>query len=90
MKEITFTGVHSGDGESFCFDVDYDTFVQITGREPDELDFQSGEYVQNEENELVFIPKDANKCRLYPESLFGEPMDLIEVEIKLKTLPSEK
>lgn len=92
MKEIAFTGVHSGDGESFCFNVNRETFVRIMQREPEECDdFQAGTYeYEGESNVLVFIPKDANKCRIYPGDLFGEPMDLLEIEIKLKTLPSEK
>lgn len=37
MKEITFVGIPSGDYETFCWDVNRDTYIEIIGRTP-ELD----------------------------------------------------
>lgn len=31
---IEFVGISSGDYESYCFDVDKETFVRLEGREP--------------------------------------------------------
>lgn len=32
--EVTFEGIPSGDYECFCWDVDRETFIRLTGREP--------------------------------------------------------
>ncbi|OMD76851.1 MULTISPECIES: hypothetical protein [Paenibacillus] len=83
MKKIKFKGVVSGDGESFCFDVDRNTFIAVTEREPENWeDYQSGEYVE-ENGELRFVPEDSDKCRLYPNDLFGYSNEVIQVEIKI-------
>lgn len=45
--KVTFTGIPSGDMECFCWDVDRETFIRITGQEPDEWDgsrFNEGLY----------------------------------------------
>lgn len=86
MKTIKFRGTVSGDGESFCFDVDRGTFISVVKREPEGWDdYQCGEYVE-QNGELKFIPGDSNKCRLYPNDLFGYSKEEIEVELKIKTI----
>lgn len=39
MKKIfEFIGEPSGDGESFCWDVDRETFTRVTNKEPSQFD----------------------------------------------------
>ncbi|WP_063562917.1 hypothetical protein [Paenibacillus sp. O199] len=86
MKTIKFKAVNSGDGESFCFDVDRETFTLITGREPEDwMDYQSGEYV-GQDDELMFVSSDPNKCRVYPNDIFGHSGEEVEIEVKVMTL----
>ena len=47
MGSIKFTGILSGDHESFCFAVSKENFTRITGREPEDFDkdrFYKGKY----------------------------------------------
>lgn len=85
MKTIKFVAVNSGDGESFCFNVDRKTFIDVTGREPEDLDFQSGNFTYIDD-ELVFKADDEDKCRLYSNDIFGDSNKEIEVDIKIKTI----
>ncbi|MNK78410.1 hypothetical protein D3C87_980420 [compost metagenome] len=85
MKVVKFNAINSGDGESFCFNVNRDTFTLIAGREPEDcMDFQSGEYVE-QGDELIFAPNDPDKCRIYPNDIFGESGDEIEIELTIRT-----
>lgn len=36
LRSISFEGIPSGDNESFCWDVTRETFIRVTGAEPDE------------------------------------------------------
>ena len=48
VMEVTFEGIPSGDYECFCWDVDRETFIRVTGREPesyDESSFHEGLYM---------------------------------------------
>jgi hypothetical protein len=36
MQSFEFIGIPSGDGESFCWEVDVETFKNITGVQPKE------------------------------------------------------
>lgn len=86
MKIIKFKATNSGDGESFCFDVDRETFISIANREPESsMDYQSGEYIEQDDN-LIFVPDDINKCRIYPNDIFGGSHEKIEVELRITTL----
>lgn len=86
MKTIKFRGTNSGDGEAFCFDVDRETFINVTQREPEDWDnYQSGGFVE-QDGGLKFIPDDPDKCRLYPYDLFGDSDKQVEVEIRVKVL----
>lgn len=38
MKRVTFEGIPSGDIECFTWAVDRETFIRITGRDPDKYD----------------------------------------------------
>lgn len=37
-KTYEFVGIPSGDGSSFCWDVDKETFIRITSKKPDRFD----------------------------------------------------
>lgn len=58
MKTVEFKGVLSGDHESFCWDVDRNTFIQLTGRKPKKYD------------NTCF--NDDGLYRVYPNDLFKE------------------
>lgn len=57
VKNYKFQGVPSGDHESFCWDVTKETFITITGEEPDERWDKSYFY--------------KGLYRLYPNDLYG-------------------
>lgn len=38
MNQVTITGVPSGDGESFCFDVTKEEYIRICGQEDFDLE----------------------------------------------------
>jgi hypothetical protein len=69
-KEIQFSGIVSGDGESFCFDVDRETFVRITGNEPNEFDISCY-------NNSLF--------RLYPNDIFGYNHKKVRIHVILES-----
>jgi hypothetical protein len=55
-RKIGFVGILSGDHESFCWDVDRETFILIKDEEPTDYDkscFNKGLY------------------RIYPDDIFG-------------------
>jgi hypothetical protein len=37
-RKFTFEGVPSGDCECFCWDVDRETYIRVTGMKPDKYD----------------------------------------------------
>lgn len=68
-KKHSFDAIPSGDYESFCFDVDKETFINIKGEEPDKFDrsyFNKGKY------------------RIYPSDLLGLDNDTRKVHINLE------
>lgn len=59
MEEIVhLTGINSGDHESWCLDVDEETFTQVTGVPPDKEEFGNGSYFYD------------GYYRLYPQDIF--------------------
>jgi len=73
MKRVEFEGIPSGDCECFCWDVDHETFVRLTGREPDEYEgskFNEGKY-RLYPNELWPFEKKPTKWALE----FDEPKE---------------
>lgn len=71
-KNFEFIGVPSGDGESFCFEVDREMFLTVTGRQPDEGDYVDASYVK-QKRELF---------RLYPNDIFEESGKKLKVKIQ--------
>lgn len=72
---MKIVGKNSGDYESFCLDVDFDTFVKVKGTEPDEFDgsyFNPGTY-------RLYMSDIISK--ILPEA---KDNDLIEIEINIK------
>ena len=76
---MIFKGIKSGDYESFCFDVDKETFIKIKGEEPNKFDksyFNEGKY------------------RLYMEDIFRTLMpnlkdgEEVEIDINIKNINS--
>lgn len=65
-KTVKFIGTPTGDGESFCWEVDPENFKKVTGNEPDEFDYIGGKYVKGEHK---FI---GGKLMLYPGIIFSE------------------
>lgn len=68
--EYNFKAIPSGDHESFCFDVDRETYVQIVGDEPDEM------YDKSVFNEDMY--------RIYPDQFFRGD-DTIEIQLKVES-----
>ncbi|OPH61864.1 hypothetical protein BC351_01075 [Paenibacillus ferrarius] len=63
MKTFKFKGIKNGDHESFCFDVDKEDFINITGKKPNKYDksfFNKGKY------------------RIYPNDLLKDIIDDVE------------
>lgn len=73
-KNFEFIGVPSGDGESFCFEVDKEMFVAVTGRQPDEYDYVDASYIR-QKRELF---------RLYPNDIFGLQEEKKKLKIKIQ------
>ena len=69
MKSMEFIGTSSGDGESFCWEVDVETFKQIVGREPDGWDYVDKKYAYNKDGDIGFYNL-SELVRLYPDSIF--------------------
>lgn len=75
-RTVEFIGTPSGDGESFCWDVDEENFKKVVGREIEEdFDYFLGalrlypdnifgdEYIYNENNDVIGINK-LGKCKI--------------------------
>ena len=65
MEKFEFIGSPSGDGEQFCWDVDFDTFVRIKEEVPTKND-RAINFDPSDENDLYFD----NLYRIYPDDLF--------------------
>jgi hypothetical protein len=76
-KEFEFVGFNSGDGDSFCFEVDKETFIKVTGRQPDAFDYVNGDWDENEN----FIPDKKSLLRLYPDDLFGYLGKMVKIKL---------
>ena len=76
-KEFEFVGFNSGDGEEFCFEVDKETFIKITGREPEDFDYANGDW----DEEGNFIPDKKSSLRLYPFHLFGYSGKMVKIKL---------
>ena len=67
INEVEFRGCCSGDGESFCWEVDKETYLKIKGvSEVDPYD----SIITGLDDELNPIAK-SNRFRIYPDDIFG-------------------
>ena len=76
-KEYEFTALNSGDGESFCFEVDKETFIKITGKQPHDFDYSNYDW----DSDGNLIPDKQSPLRLYPETLFGGFMKMVKIKL---------
>lgn len=67
---IEFIGINSGDGESFCWDVDRENFIKIKGYEPDETFDENGE----------------NLYKIYPDDFYGFDSPKCKVKLSIERL----
>lgn len=69
--DIEFVGINSGDNESFCWDVDKDTFIKIKGKEPETYD-------KSYFNERLY--------RVYPSDFYGFDSPKSKVKLSIEIL----
>lgn len=85
-KEFKFTAVNSGDGESFCFEVDRETFRKVMKRDPEDfMDYVKGEFIDAEDG-TTFKPENENALRIYPDSLFGGFKEKVKIKITVESI----
>ncbi len=89
IKAIEFTGVLSGDGEDFCWDVAPEEFEKATGKKPDSTDFPfkalldtGGKWTGE------FVPT-SGLCHLYPGDIFGH-IHVKPFKFKIEMMEDEK
>ena len=70
-KTFEFIGIPSGDYESFCWDVDKETFTKITGKEPKK-------YYKSYFNEGLY--------RIYPNKFYGFDKPKCKMIINIEVL----
>lgn len=73
MQQFQFVGTPSGDYESFCWDVDFDTYVLIKGEEPGQYDRS----INFEDYTGKDFYRNDNMYRIYPNDLFKSKKKLI-------------
>jgi len=91
MKSFEFIGTPSGDGESFCWEVDVDTFKQVVGREPDGWDYVNKEFKFDDNGEIVFSNL-SELVMLYPDHIFSkdtpfERYGKLNIKIEFEEMP---
>lgn len=91
MKSFEFIGKPSGDGESFCWEVDVETFKQITGEEPEGWDYVDKEYKYNANGSVEFYNL-SELVRLYPDDIFSkdtpfERFSKLKIRIEFEEMP---
>jgi len=67
MSKIEFTGTPSGDCESFCWEVDYDTFVRLKNTIPQKYD----KAIDFDKTDGIFVYKN-NAYKIYPDDFFKD------------------
>ena len=68
--DIEFIGINSGDGESFCWEVDRETFIKIKGYEPDE----------------VFDKNGYGAYKIYPDDFYGFDSPKCKIKLSIERL----
>lgn len=68
IPKIEFEAICTGDGESFCWEVDKETYLRIKGWN-DELSPFDCAIIDFDENTKVIMKSD--KFRIYPNDIFG-------------------
>ena len=53
---VSFVGIAGGNGESFCWIVNKEDFIKITGREPRKYDYHNDENPSNDA--IMLFPND--------------------------------
>ncbi|HEK9103308.1 TPA: hypothetical protein SUB30_004782 [Bacillus pseudomycoides] len=81
MKEFEFDAINSGDGESFCFEVDEDTYKKIKGDEIDPYDYSKQEWVDGD-----YIPDKNSPLRIYPNDLFGDTDNKVSIKLTVEEI----
>jgi hypothetical protein len=71
MKTYEFIGKPSGDGESFCWEVDVETFKKVTGEEPEGWDYVSCEHKWDKDGNIEFYNL-SELVKLYPDDIFSK------------------
>ncbi|MFW6242954.1 MAG: hypothetical protein ACOC2W_02250 [bacterium] len=80
MKKYEFIGIPSGDGENFCWDVDFETFKKYS----DQKDIPK---------ELLSSIFNENTYSLYPSDLYdlnNNKNEEIEINIKIKPIKNSE
>ena len=69
-KTYEFDGIPSGDGESFCWDVNKETYISIKGEQPNKFD-------KSESHKGLY--------RIYPNDFYGfdRPKCRIKISIEI-------
>lgn len=96
MKTIKFTGINSGDGECFCWEVDEETFIKIKGRKPEIFDYDYNincndldEFDKAFDNDDLDFIKKHGVLRIYPNDIFEEwdennPCKKSKIKVKIE------
>jgi len=81
-KSISITGIPSGDGECFCFDVTEEEYIRIKGEKyhADEVTYRKE---MNDETEREIYSSDS-PWRIYPNDIFGNVKEPIHVSVTIK------
>lgn len=91
MKSFEFIGIPSGDGESFCWEVDIETFKKVMGFEPDGWDYVKHKYRFDKNGKVEFYDL-SGLVKLYPNFIFSknEPTERygkLKIKIEYEEMP---
>jgi hypothetical protein len=68
MSKVEFEGICSGDGESFCWEVDKETYIRICGWDDDSSPYKCIDIDFDEDLNPVM---NSDIFRIYPDNIFG-------------------
>lgn len=91
MKSFEFIGTPSGDGESFCWEVDVETFKQVMDFEPDGWDYVEYKYRFDDKGKIEFYDL-SGLVKLYLDYIFSkdEPFERygkLKIKIEYEEMP---
>jgi hypothetical protein len=85
IKNVSFVGTPSGDGECFCFNVTEAEYIALKGEESHRQEVEYRKEMNEDCGREMYTAE--SPWRIYPDCLFGNSKRKLKVTITIEELP---